>query len=136
MASLVVLWLTFTVVAWNLASGDLTWYLIFFGSVVGILCVFQEEPWIRGLLGYVPQAVVGMLILSLLVTFVIAYPETIFLLLVPCLSLYFAWGEVSYISSPFYAPSLIGKFMILLITILLGLGFGKFVDLTLLPHSF
>ncbi len=119
MSSLVVLWLTFTVVAWNLASGDLTWYLIFFGSVVGILCVFQEEAWIRGLLGYVPQAVVGMLILSLLVTFVIAYPETIFLLLVPCLFLYFAWGEV-----------------ILLITILLGLGFGKFVDLTLLPHSF
>lgn len=131
MSSLVVLWLSFAVIAWNSASGNLAWYLVFFCFAVGILLTLEEEPWIRGLFGYIPQAIIATLILSLVATFVIAFPVTIFLLVVPGASLYFAWQEVSYEFSAFFTPSNGGRLLILSTTALLGFGLGKVVDIIL-----
>ena len=131
MSSLIVLWLSFTVAACNLSSNELVWYLIFSGSVAGILFTLGEEPWIRGLFGYVPQLVFRILLLSLLVTFVVAFPETIYLIVqVPGLATYSAWEEVSFTSSPFFSPTLVGRTLILLMVIVAGLGSGLVVKLS------
>ena len=124
MSSLIVLWLSLTVAAFNFSFNELTWYLFFFGSVAGILFTLSEEPWIKGLFGYVPQVVFRILLLSLLVTFVAAFPETLYLIAVPSLAIYFAWEEVSFQSSPFFSPTLTGRFLILLTAVLAGICVG------------
>jgi hypothetical protein len=104
---------------------------VFFGSVAGILFTLGEEPWIRGLFGYIPQVVLRILLLSLLVNFGVAFPETIYLIVVPGLAIYGAWEEVSFTASPFFSPTLMSRVLILLVVIGAGLSTGLIANLIL-----
>lgn len=128
MSSLIILWLSYALVGWKLSLTDIIYYLVLLISLVVILLSVQDEPWIQGVFGYIPQAVTVILILSLLFTFVIAYPETVFLVVVPALSTYLAWQEMSAIASGGFSPRLRPKLMTLLVTALLGLVVGEVID--------
>ncbi|WP_404788876.1 hypothetical protein [Altericista sp. CCNU0014] len=133
MGSLFVLWLSYALVGWKLLLGDIVYYVAFLISIVVILVSIQDEPWIQGVFGYIPQAVTVILILSLLLTFIIAYPATIFLVVVPALSTFMAWQDMEDCIAKRKLPRFKSRLWPLVAIALLGLAFGEIVDLYFIP---
>jgi hypothetical protein len=133
MSSLLVLWLSYTLVGWKLFWGDIIYYVALPILIAVILFSLQDEPWIQGVFGYIPQAVTVILTLSLLLTFMIAFPATVSLVVLPMLSTFLAWQDMERTSYSRTIPRTKAKIWTLVGTALLGLLFGEMIDLYLLP---
>jgi hypothetical protein len=123
-----ILWLSYALVGWKLFWGDIIYYIVLLASVVTILLAIQEEPWIQGIFGYVPQAVTVILILSLLVTFVITLPATLYLVVLPALSTFLAWQDMDGTSYRAIGSRTKSKLWRLGGIALLGLLFGEAIS--------
>ncbi len=133
MSSLIVLWLSYTLVGWKLFWGDMVYYVALLAFIAVILFSLQDEPWIQGVFGYIPQAVTVILILSLLFTFMIAFPATVPLVVLPMLSTFLAWQEMEGTTYRCAVPRTSAKLWTLAGTALVGLLFGVMIDLFVLP---
>jgi hypothetical protein len=133
MSALFIFWLSYALVGWKLFWGDSIYYVVLLISVATILLAIQEEPWIQGVFGYVPQAVTVILILSLLLTFVIAFPATIYLVVLPALSTLLAWQDMDSTSYGTFGSRTKSKLWRLGSIALLGLVFGEVISLYFLP---
>jgi hypothetical protein len=133
MSSLIVLWLSYTLVGWKLFWGDIIYYVALLIFIAVILFSLQDEPWIQGVFGYIPQAVTVILILSLLFTFMIAFPATVPLVVLPMLSTFLAWQEMDATTCRRAVLRTSAKLWTLAGTALLGLLFGAMIDLFVLP---
>jgi hypothetical protein len=133
MSSLLVLWLSYSLVGWKLFWGDIIYYVALLVLIAVILFSLQDEPWIQGVFGYIPQAITVILILSLLFTFMIAFPATVPLVVLPMLSTFLAWQEMEGTTYRRAVPRTSAKLWTLAGIALLGLLFGEMVDLFLLP---
>jgi hypothetical protein len=133
MNALMILWLSYALVGWKLFWGDIIYYMVFLISAVAILFAMQEEPWIQGIFGYVPQAVTVILILSLLLTFAIAFPATIYLVVLPALSTLLAWQDMDGTSYRAFGSRTKSKLWRLGGIALLGLLFGEALSFYFLP---
>jgi hypothetical protein len=133
MSALIILWLSYALVGLKLFWGDIIYYMVLLFSIVGILFAIQEEPWIQGIFGYVPQAITVILILSLLVTFVIALPATLYLVILPALSTRLAWQDLDCTSYCAFGSKTKSKLWKLGGIALLGLMFGEVISFYFLP---
>ncbi len=133
MSSLIILWLSYTLVGWKLFWGDIVYYVALLIFIAVMLFSLQDEPWIQGVFGYIPQAVTVILILSLLLTLMIAFPATVPLVVLPMLSTFLAWQEMEGTAYRRAVPRTSAKLWMLVGTALLGLLFGEMIDLYLLP---
>jgi hypothetical protein len=133
MSSLLVLWLSYSLVGWKLFWGDIVYYVALLILMAVILFSLQDEPWIQGVFGYIPQAVTVILILSLLFTFMIAFPATVSLVVLPMLSTFLAWQDMEKTAHSRIIPKTKAKIWTLVGTALLGLLFGEMIDLYVLP---
>ena len=133
MSALFILWLSYALVGWKLFLEDGIYYVVLLISMVAILLSIQEEPWIQGVFGYVPQALTVILILSLLLTFVIAFPATIYLVVLPTLSTLLAWQDMDSTSYSAFGSRIRSKLWQLGGIALLGLLFGEVMSLYFLP---
>jgi hypothetical protein len=133
MSSLIILWLSYALVGWKLFWGDIIYYVVGFISVALILVSLQDEPWIQGAFGYIPQAITVILVLSLLLTFAIAYPAMIFLLILPALSTFLAWRDMEDSTHGRAFVRIKSRLWTLALTALLGLACGEMIDLFFIP---
>jgi hypothetical protein len=133
MSAFLILWLSYAVVGWKLFWGDIIYYMVLLISIAAILFAIQEEPWIQGVFGYVPQAVTVILVLSLLLTFAIAFPATIYLVVLPALSTLLAWQDMDGTSYGIFGPRTKSKLWRLGGIAVLGLLFGEAISLYFLP---
>jgi hypothetical protein len=133
MNTLFILWLSYALVGWKLFWGDSICYVVLLISMAVILLSLRDEPWIQGVFGYVPQALTVILILSLLLTFVIAFPTTIDLVVLPALSTRLAWQDLE--GAAYNRPIARLKSRLWKVggTALLGLLFGEIISLYFLP---
>jgi hypothetical protein len=136
MSSLIILWLSYALVGWKLFWGDIVYYIACFISIALMLVAIRDEPWIQGVFGYIPQAITVILVLSFLLTFVVAYPATIFLLILPALSTFLAWRDMEDLTYGRAFPKLKSKLWKLALTALLGLAFGQMIDLYFIPGGY
>jgi hypothetical protein len=133
MSALIILWLSYALVGWKLFWGEIIYYMVFLISTIAILFAMQEEPWIQGVFGYVPQAITVILILSLLLTFVITLPATMYLVVLPALSTFLAWQEMDGTSYRAFGSKTQSKIWRLGGIALLGLLFGEAISVYFLP---
>lgn len=133
MSSLLILWLSYALVGWKLFWGDIIYYVVGFISIALILVSLQDEPWIQGIFGYIPQAITVILVLSLLLTFAIAYPAMIFLLILPALSTFLAWRDMEDSTHGRAFVRIKSRLWTLALTALLGLVCGEMIDLFFIP---
>jgi hypothetical protein len=133
MSSLFILWLSYALVGWKLFWGDIIYYMALLIFITVILFSLQDEPWIQGAFGYIPQAVTVILSLSLLLTSMIAFPATVSLVILPMLSTFLAWQEMEGTPYRRTVPTTKSKLWTLAGVAMLGLLFGEIVDLFLIP---
>jgi hypothetical protein len=133
MSSLIILWLSYALVGWKLFWGDIVYYVACFISIALMLFSLQDEPWIQGVFGYVPQAITVILVLSLLLTSAIAYPAMIYLLVIPSLSTFLAWRDLEAPAVGRAFPKIKSRLWKLGLIALLGLVCGEFIDLYFIP---
>jgi hypothetical protein len=135
MSGLMILWFSYAFVGWKLFWGDIIYYVVFLISTVAILFAMQEEPWIQGVFGYVPQAITVMLILSLLVTFIITLPATLYLVVLPGLSTLLAWQDMDCSSYAAFGSKAKSKIWRLGGIALLGLLVGEAISVSFLSSG-
>lgn len=125
---LVCLGLAYVLVGWYLAAHHVVWFVGIFIAVLVFAFSLASSPWLHGLFGYIPQALLIILIFSILVTLVVTYSMLSTLVLIPFVTTVLAWQELRFLE--LRNPQ---TFWILIAVAFLGLGVGEFIDILVLP---
>jgi hypothetical protein len=127
---LTLLGLGYGMVGWHLAAHHI---FLFVGVAIGVAALvfsWNSEPWFGGAFGNLPQMLFVALVISLLITLTMSVPLMGTLVIIPALTTFLAWQEMQTLKLP---GSYVWKILILII--LLGLGVGELIDLTIFPSQ-
>jgi hypothetical protein len=127
---LVLFWLAYGLVGWYLSAHDIVWYIAIFTAVVVMVVSLTTNPWLGGLLGYIPQILVIVLTISILVTLAVSFSSLSTLIFMPLFTSFLAWQELR-------SQNLRKKTVLwaLVAIALVGLAVGEVVDLSILPNN-
>jgi hypothetical protein len=126
--ALVMLWLAYFSIGWHLSAYHIIEFIGVAIAVFGINIIWTSISLEGGPLGYFPQVLIMVLLISGLIAFTATRPILFTLIVPPALTTTFAWYEIQSwgIKKSYTRLILVGFAM-------LGLGVGEVVDLLLLP---
>lgn len=126
--ALTLLGLAYTLVGWQLSVNDIFEFVGVVVVVAAISVALNSNPWLGGLLGYLPQVLLFSASTSLLITLTLIVPVILIVIIIPALTTFLAWEELQFLK--FNQTNI---YRILLIVAGLGLAVGEFVDIYVLP---
>ncbi|MCU0524932.1 MAG: hypothetical protein MUF72_08920 [Elainella sp. Prado103] len=86
--------LSYVLVGWQLAINDILIFLAVSGTVFAITLASNENPWIGGILGNLPQILLFALSTSILITLITTVPVVLMVIIVPALTTFLSWKEL------------------------------------------
>ncbi|MGB7417468.1 MAG: hypothetical protein WA902_24945 [Thermosynechococcaceae cyanobacterium] len=116
--------LSFGFVGWTLSLANVVAYGVASLTLLTLYWVACSQDWFYGLMGRTPQALSVILLISLCMSALVTYPRLVLVLILPAISTFLAWQELSYCH---YPMSL--RFSALVSIGLLGLVLGEIIDL-------
>lgn len=128
--SILLFCLTYALVGWNLSAYHIVWFAGVFIAITTITLSWTSSPWLEGLLGYLPQVLIVVLLTSILLTLAVTSSIILTLILIPLLATFLAWQEMRSLglnkNQVFWTLILIASF---------SLGLGEFIDLSIVPSD-
>jgi hypothetical protein len=126
--SLLLLGLGYGMVGWRLAAHHIFLFVGIAVAIASLVLSWNSEPWLGGVFGYLPQMLFVALVISLLITLTMSIPLMGTLVIIPVLTTLLAWQDMQTTH-----PDKLYIWKVLILVILLGLGIGEFIDLTIFP---
>lgn len=128
--SLILLLVSYGLVGWDLAAHHVIWFMGLVIIALAMTLSWAGSSLIKQLLDYIPKILLVPLVFSILAT--LGFTSSLFLILalVPFLTTFLAWNEVQFASQ-----SKTLTFWIVVLTAVLGLGGGEFLDLWIYPSA-
>lgn len=128
--SLILLWITYVLVGWNLAAHHVIWFVVLLVIIFSMTGSWAGSKLLEQSLSYIPQVLLVVLAISVLATLSLTSSLFVTLGLTPFLTTFFAWNEMRFLNfnQRFTVWTLIGM-------TLLGLGVGEFLDLKVIPSA-
>jgi hypothetical protein len=128
--ALILLWLTYGLVGWNLAAHHVIWFTGVLILALAMTLSWFGSRWIKQALDYIPTVLVVALTASILTALALTSSLFLTIALMPFLTTFFAWNEMR-----FSNLSQTCTFFSLVAIAILGLGLGELLDLWVLPSA-
>ena len=129
---LMLLWLTYTVLGWYLSAHHIVWLVGAFIIVLVLAVGWNSSYWLEGLVKFISQELVTVLIVSLVITTLVALATTwsmlLKLILLPLGTVFLAEIEMC-----FAGFNRLNRFLMLTVLTGLGLGLGEMIDILFVP---
>jgi hypothetical protein len=127
---LMLLWLTYGLVGWNLAAYHVIWFMGVLILALAMTLSWFGSRWLKQAIGYIPTALLVALMASILTSVALTSSLFLTIALMPFLATFLAWSEMR-----FFNFSRTRIFWSLVVIAVLGLGLGELVDLWVLPSA-
>jgi hypothetical protein len=127
---LILLWITYVLVGWNLAAHHVIWFVVLLVITFSMTGSWAGSKLLEQSLKYIPQVLLVVLAISILATLSLTSSLFVTLGLTPFLTTFFAWNEMRF--SNFNQRSTVWT---LIGMTLLGLGVGEFLDLKVISSA-
>ncbi|NJR56474.1 MAG: hypothetical protein HC768_19130 [Acaryochloris sp. CRU_2_0] len=128
--ALILLWLAYALVGWNLAVYHVIWFMGLLIIALAMTLSWFGSRWIKQALNYIPTVLLVALTASILVTLALTSSLFLPLALIPFLTTFYAWSEMR-----FFNRSQNSTFWSLIAIAILGLSVGELLDLWVLPSA-
>ena len=129
---LMLLWLTYTVLGWYLSAHHIVWLVGAFIIVFALAVGWNSSYWLERLVEFISQKLVTVLIVSLVITTLVALATTwsilLELILLPLGTVFLAEIEMC-----FAGFNRLNRFLMLTVLTGLGLGLGEMIDILFVP---
>lgn len=127
---LVLLWLTYALLGWDLSAHHIIWLMGIFVAAVVLAVLWKSNSWLEYLIRFGSQTFVLVLILTTSVALVATWSLLLNFFLMP-----FATTILANIEMRFAGFNKLDRFLILSLLAGFGLAVGETIDLVIVPSS-
>lgn len=129
--SLVLLWLSYSLLGWYLSAYHVFWFMGVLVAVLALAIAWKSIPCLKDLIRFGSRGswvILIMLVISVFISFIATWTLLLTLIIVPLITTFLAEIEMR-----FAGFSEVNTFVLLTVTSVLGLGLGEIIDILISP---